>query len=157
MTFFDVTVTSLWRHRSIKYGQGVALDNIMWCLLTAVWIFTIRLLVREIHQAVLWFVNIDPSYDVKARLHYAFFPSVFCVLSVFAAYRFPKWSSADCSSWGELHWRRETEITHEPDSQDVPVPIKSSKFWTFLRDLRVTGMRDMNDALWQTAKMSLFR
>ena len=26
-------LTSLWRHRSIKYGQGVALDNIMWCLL----------------------------------------------------------------------------------------------------------------------------
>ena len=57
-------LTSRWRHRSIKYGQGVASDNIMWCLLTAVRIFTIRLLVRAIHQAVLWLVNIDPSYDV---------------------------------------------------------------------------------------------
>ena len=57
-------LTSLWRHKSIKYGQGVALDNIMWCLLTAVWSFTIRPLVRKIHQAVLWLVNIDPSYDV---------------------------------------------------------------------------------------------
>ena len=93
----------------------------------------------------------------KGRATLCVFPSVFCVLSVFAAYQFPKWSSADSSSWGELHWRPETEITHEPDSQDVPVPIKSSKFWTFLRDLRVTGTRDTDDALWQTAKMSLFR
>ena len=30
------------------------------------------------------------EFSVKAGLHYAFFPSVFCVLSVFAAYRFPK-------------------------------------------------------------------
>ena len=33
-------------------------------VLITFWIFTIRLLVREIHQAVLWLVNIDPSYDV---------------------------------------------------------------------------------------------
>ena len=59
-------LTSLWHYRSIKYGQGVAEDHIMWYLLTAVWIFTIRPLVREIHQALLWLVNIDPSYDVTS-------------------------------------------------------------------------------------------
>ena len=69
-------LTSLWRHRSIKYGQGVSLDNIMWCLLTAVWIFTIRPLVREIHQAVLWLVNIDPSYDVTGLQNMLSWPSL---------------------------------------------------------------------------------
>ena len=70
------SLTSLWRYRSIKYGQGVALDNIMSWLLTAVWIFTIRLLVREIHQAVLWSVNIDPSYDVTGLRNMLSWPAL---------------------------------------------------------------------------------